>query len=94
MAASANDFVGDWRQIEPDPRPESIFIAFEADGHLRYSVEAETVQHILLTWRIAGDALVTDQPSSPRQERTRFRFITSSRLLLERQGESYTYERC
>ena len=29
---------------------------------------------MLLTWRIDGEELVTDQPSAPNEERTRFRF--------------------
>ena len=93
MPPGESNFVGEWRQVEPDPHPESIFITFEADGRLRYAVEGETMQLILLTWRIEGDVLVTDQPSAPRQERTRFRFLSPSRLILERLGESYRYER-
>jgi hypothetical protein len=93
MPTIAHQFVGEWRQVKPDPDPEAIFISFQVDGSLRYQIEGETVQHILLTWRIDGDVLVTDQPSAPRQERTRFRFLSPSQLILEREDESYTYER-
>ena len=90
---SEQSFLGEWRQVEPDPHPGSILITFEDDGRLRYTVETTTVQHILLTWRVDGDVLITDQPSAPRQESTRFRFLSPSRLMLERVGESYIYER-
>jgi hypothetical protein len=36
---------------------------FESDGRLRYTGEGRTIQHILLTWRIDGNVLVTYQPS-------------------------------
>lgn len=93
MVATERSFLGEWRQLEPDPHPGSIFITFAAGGRLRYTIETATVQHILLNWRIDGDFLVTDQPSAPREERTSFRFPWSSRLVLERLGETYTYER-
>ncbi len=93
MPAIAYRFVGEWRQVKPDPEPEAIFLSFQVNGGLRYRVEGETVQHILLTWRVDGDTLVADQPSAPRQERTRFRFLVPSLLILEREDESYTYER-
>lgn len=93
MFATEQHFLGEWRQVEPDPHPASIFITFERGGRLRYTVETTTVQHILLTWRVDGNALITDQPSAPRQERTRYRFTAPSRLVFERRAESYTYER-
>jgi hypothetical protein len=93
MNPTERQLVGDWRQIEPDPHPASILVTFESDGRLRYTIETATIQHILLTWRIEDSALVTDQPSAPREERTQFRFEGSSRLVLERPGERFCYER-
>jgi hypothetical protein len=93
MIAVEQHLLGEWRQAEPDPHPGAVIILFEPDGRLRYTVEDGTVQHILLTWRIDGDVLVTDQPSAPREERTRLRLVSPSRLVLEQRGESCTYER-
>lgn len=93
VVAIERHLLGEWRQIEPDSRPAAIYITFEADGRLRYTVEADTIQHILLTWYVEGNVLVTDQPSAPRQERTYFKFMAPSRLVLERNGETYSYER-
>jgi hypothetical protein len=93
MVTTEQSFLGEWCQIEPNPDHGSIFITFEVDGRLRYTIETATIQHILLTWHIDGDVLVTDQPSAPREERTHFRFQARSQLVLERHGEGYTYER-
>lgn len=93
MAAESISLLGEWRQIDPDPHPASISITFETGGHLRYAIETTTVQQILLTWRVDGDTIVTDQPSAPREERTRFHFAGPRRLVLQRAGETYRYER-
>ena len=85
--------LGEWRQLAPDPAPAAIFVTFEAEGTLRYRIESTTIQHVLLTWRIDGDTLITDQPSAPRESRSRFRFRSSSRLVLELSGEHFEYER-
>jgi hypothetical protein len=84
--------LGRWRQVAPDPSPASIFITFEPDGRLRYALEAGTTQIILLTWRVDGNVVVSEQPGAPREDRAHFRFDGPGRLVLEREGESYTYE--
>jgi hypothetical protein len=85
--------LGRWRQVAPDPSPASIFITFEPDGRLRYALETGTTQIILLTWRVDGDVLVSQQPGAPREDRAQFRFDGAGRLVVEREGERYTYER-
>ncbi len=94
MPVSERDFIGEWRQLEPRIGREDVFIRFEADGTLQYIIESETTQTFLLTWRLEGDVIVSDQPSAPRPDVTRFRFASPSRLVLERKDESYIYERC
>jgi hypothetical protein len=50
-----------------------VELTFER-GRLTYEIILdEKKQVMLLTYRIAGEFLVTDQPSHPRSERTRFR---------------------
>ncbi|MDQ3281474.1 MAG: hypothetical protein M3Q69_08680 [Acidobacteriota bacterium] len=86
-------FLGEWRQVDPDPAPAAIFVTFEADGRLQYRLETATVQIILLTWRVEGGLLVTEQPGGSREERSAFRFPTSTRLVLEKLGETFSYDR-
>ncbi len=48
---------------------------FADGGDLIYSIaHGDGVARMLLTWRVDGGALVTDQPSHPHEERTAFRF--------------------
>ena|SRR3989442_15505820 len=54
---------------------EPAALEFRPDGRVAYVVNSDGKQQtILLTWRIDGEELVTDQPSAPNEERTRFRF--------------------
>lgn len=48
---------------------------------------------MLLTYRVEGDVLVTDQPSDPREERTKFKFTASGNLVLLREQRPATYVR-
>ena len=86
-------FAGQWRQIRPDPRPASIFIAFEPGGRVVYTIEMGTVQTLELTWKLDGDQLVVDQSGAPAVI-SRFRFQSPTMLVLERDGERSVYVRC
>ena len=90
--------LGNWRTDPSDSdsleRFDSVRLRFEDDGTLAYVIETEsTDQVILLTFEVDGDELVTDQPSAPGIERTRFRFTRDGLLVLERDGESSRYVR-
>jgi len=86
-------FLGEWRQIRPDPRPASFFTAYEAGGRLRYTIESDTVQTWEFTWRVDGDTIiVVAQRGDPMI--FRFRFQSPTMLVLERNGERSVYVRC
>lgn len=87
LEMTKNSFIqGSWTTDPADPetirRLGRVTMTFDKDG-LTYVVHGnESDQVILLTYRIEGDLLVTDQPSSPREERTRFIFMPDGRLCL------------
>jgi len=94
----AQRLIGTWRT---DPNDESsldrfgsVFLRFAEDGSLQHVIEGETKYEIaLLQYQVDGTELVTDQPSAPRSERTRFRFASDNRLLLEHDGYWAAYVR-
>ena len=66
---------------------------FQPDGQLIYTIFQEgNRQVMLLVYRVQGNFLVTDQPSSPREERTRFE-IRGDTLTLFYQDHQSTYMR-
>ena len=78
-------FLGEWRQVRPDPAPATIMVRFEPEGRLIYSVDAQPIQ---LNWRLDGDTLVVHD-----DQRSRFRFRSPTVLILERGDERYIYYR-
>lgn len=68
---------------------------FRSDGSLEYTIHGqEADQKILLTYRIQGNVLITDQPSSPKAMRSEFMFADDGRLVLELDGVPSFYRRC
>jgi hypothetical protein len=73
---------------------EPVEIEFKPDGRLLYCIEAgNSWQIMLLSYRIEGSELVTDQPSNPREERTVFALDGESTLVLDYGGSKATFER-
>jgi hypothetical protein len=46
---------------------------------------------MLLTWRVEGDVLISDQPSHPQEVRTQFRFEADGALILANEGVETRY---
>lgn len=93
--AIATDLIGCWQLVESaDGQGEPAEADFRADGRLFYSVlSGDRWQIMRLVYRIDGDAVVTDQPSAPREERTRFALEPDGTLILEFGGERSRFRR-
>ncbi len=54
------------------------------DGAVVYVIQQKASKQIVnLAYRVDGGRLVTNQPSDPREERTRFLFDAAGNLILE-----------
>jgi hypothetical protein len=83
--------IGSWRTDPNDNISLSeygdVSLRFDANGTLVYTVYLPTgTQVIFLTYRLDANWLVTDQPSSPREERTEFFIMSDGRLALKAFG--------
>jgi hypothetical protein len=85
-------FVGLWRLMETDGPYETargVEVEFHPGGQLTYTIhQAEKQQLILLTWRLEGGFVVTDQPSQPAEQRSKFEFRGPNELVLELEGST------
>lgn len=81
--------VGLWRAEGSDDQ-----FTFFADGSAVFQTRSGDggTAEILLTWRVEGDEIVTDQPSAPAEERTKF-VLRDPELLLEFEGETTCWVR-
>lgn len=78
--------LGTWRTDSSDESSLAeygdVSMHFEPTGALTYTVHgAISVQILNLTYRVDGTVMITDQPSKPREERTKFAFAPDGRLL-------------
>jgi len=65
---------------------DSMALEFAPDGRLAFvALHGGKRQTIMLTYRLEGNQVVTDQPSQPRAERTKVEFAGDD-LVLEFQG--------
>jgi hypothetical protein len=79
-----NRLLGRWNgRLDGDP----LALDFAPDGRLAcVIIHGNRRQTIMLTYRVEGDQLVTDQPSQPREERTKVEFVSDG-LVLEFEGK-------
>lgn len=80
-----NKLLGTWIQDPKDTesirRFRNVKLHFTADGQLVYTILGdEKDQKIFLTYRVENNILITDQPSDPREERTKFRITADGKL--------------
>jgi len=85
--------VGRWHQVGP-AADESTSMVFTNDGKLIYSIHTrDKTQIINMVYEASGDQIITDQPSDPRKEITKFYFEPSGILVLDHQGEKTRFMR-
>jgi hypothetical protein len=89
--ATRAKLIGKWFGIVAGER---VGMDFLEDGRLAYAILTKKgTQIIRMTYRVDGETLITDQPSHPREERTRFWWDESGALVLEFGGEKCQFTR-
>jgi hypothetical protein len=69
-------------------------MAFGLNGELVYSIDTqEKMQIINLVYKVSGNTLITDQPSAPQKEYTKFYFEADGLLVLDYDGEKPKFQR-
>lgn len=94
----ADELLGTWTSDPEDHEGIREFgrttLEFEEDGQLTYTVHAEGKdQKMFLSFRVEGGTLITDQPSSPREERTAYSVGPDGKLTLWFGGQRSVYVR-
>jgi len=95
IASNPADLVGVWQLVRSDSLAhEDAELEIRDDGRMTYSIRAgATWQVMKLTYRVDGDTLVSNQPSAPREERTRFVIERDGTLMLALGGEQNRFRR-
>jgi hypothetical protein len=87
--------VGKWKLVRAEPPLDAgTVLTFSDGGRLDYSIPSQDkVQIIHLTYKVVGDSLITDQPSHPSEEKSRFRIDPDGMLYVEGDGQKAWYRR-
>jgi hypothetical protein len=89
--------IGCWHLETADPvlgMTEPAEIEFKPNGELVYSIDAGAKwQIMLMTFRVDGSDLVTNQLSAPKEERTGFSLVGSNKLVLDYGGAKASFVR-
>ena len=84
--------IGKWRSLDI-AKYGNIELHFDNQNNFEYKIiEDKNTQIIKLTYKIDGDYIVTDQPSSSKEEKTKANIINNI-LELEFNGVSSKYEK-
>jgi hypothetical protein len=82
--------VGKWRLVKSESDMdvgEGVTMTFTNDGKLVYIIHQKRSDQIMnLVFSVRGDHLVTNQPSHPQEETTRFSFDAAGNLILDYDG--------
>lgn len=92
MSNQGPSLIGRWRQVSP--ANEESTIEFTNDGKLIYSIHTgDKTQVINMVYEVSGDQIITDQPSNPQKEISKFYFEPSGILVVDHQGEKTRFMR-
>lgn len=85
MRSNCHVLLGTWirdpEDIESIRKFGNVKLHFTEDGQLIYTIFNEHKdQKIFLTYRVENNVLITDQPSDPREEHTKFQITEEGRL--------------
>ena len=72
----------------------NVTMTFTKNGKLLYDIrDGERVQRMNMVYWTSGDTLYSDQPSSPRQESTKYKIDNNGSLTLEYEGTITKFKR-
>lgn len=88
-------FFGAWRTDPADSKSLSeygdVSLEFGTDGILTYTIYVTNrMEIIIMTYRLEGNQLITNQASSPREERSEFSFTADGRLVIRHSDQGST----
>jgi hypothetical protein len=92
-----NVLVGIWNSDQSDELTKNsigkVSMTFTEDGQLIYDIDAgDKLQRMNLVYRVSGDTIISDQPSHPQEQRTKFK-IENNKMTLVLDGEKTMFIR-
>jgi hypothetical protein len=89
-----NNLIGIWNSDETDETLGKVTMTFTEDGKLVYDIfEGDKQQRMNMVYKVQGDTIISDQPSHPQEQRTRYKVENGDKLILGFEGEKTVFNR-
>lgn len=90
------EILGTWRLDPDDVKSQQVYgkisMEFTDTDDLIYTIHLnDKDQKMFMTFKVEGNLLITNQPSSPNYEKTEFRILPNGKLELYFEGVKSTY---
>jgi hypothetical protein len=94
----SNNLIGSWNGDETDDATQKalgkVTMTFTEDGKLIYDIfEGGKQQRMNMVYKVQGDTIISDQPSHPQEQRTRYKIENGDKLILDYEGEKTVFNR-
>jgi hypothetical protein len=90
-------FLGRWKLLKDEGSMEighGVTMTLTEDGKLVYVIHQKDSKQVMnLVFRVEGNHLVTNQPSHPQGEKTKFSFDSEGNLILDYDGNKSWFTR-
>lgn len=93
-----NNLIGIWNSDENDETTQKtlgkVTMTFTGDGKLIYDIfEGDKQQRMNMVYKVQGDTIISDQPSHPQEQRTRYKVENGDKLILDFEGEKTVFNK-
>lgn len=90
--------IGKWNSDQSDEATRisigNVKMTFTKDGKLIYDINVgDKVERMNLVYKIHNDIIITDQPSHPQEQKSKFTIEENIKLILEFEGEKTVFLR-
>lgn len=93
-----NELIGAWNSDLTDTETKNsigyVTMTFQEDGQLIYDIHIRNkLQTMNLVYELNEDTIISDQPSHPQEQKTKFRIENGDKLVLEFEGQKTVFLR-
>ena len=93
-----SSLTGSWNSDETDEATRKalgkVTMIFTEDGELIYNIfEGGKEQRMNMVYKVQGDTIISNQPSHPQEQRTRYKIENGDKLILYFEGEKTIFNR-
>jgi formylmethanofuran dehydrogenase subunit E len=93
-----NNLLGIWNSDETDETTRKtlgkVTMTFTEDGKLIYDIfEGDKQQRMNMVYKVHDDTIISDQPSHPQEQRTKYEIENSDKLILDFEGNKTVFNR-